>query len=108
MDKLLAYSICEIPDSLYPQYQMAAGNDVLSASIKLAELSHQTSQLKQQLSDGYHLFFRNSYKPHLTTQAEGKARDALQEMRDSPVSRFESTIKPDVKGCLDTIDAFIG
>ena len=31
MDKLLAYTINEIPDPLYPQYQMAAGNDVLSA-----------------------------------------------------------------------------
>ena len=75
---------------------------------RLARLKEDAFQLKQRLSDAFRSFVRDSYRRYLTPETEGNVQDTLiQEVRSNLVGRFESIVKPDVKKCLDLIDAFI-
>lgn len=75
---------------------------------RLANLKEDAFQLKQCLSDAFNSFVRNSYRRYLPSENACGVEDILiQEMRSNLVRRFESILKPDVKKCLDLIDAFI-
>ena len=77
-------------------------------SRELAKVRGEAYQLRRRLSDAYDSFLRDSYRRYLAPDTGCEVRDALvQEMRKNLIGRFESIVRPDVKKCLDTIDAFI-
>ena len=75
----------------------------------MRELSQRARSLKQRLLVCYKSFLRNSYRRYLPPETGLLVEEqAVKDLREDLVERFESTIEPDIKKTLDMMREFIG